>query len=461
MTFSLRDRIAFYYAATAAVILLAVFLLLFYGMHRTVYSHLDSDLFAEAQSVIPTITFLNDQIIFKNESEWSEKEHRSAEVNPMFLQVTAIDGKVIRKSANLGTQSLALDAAQAGRVYLNTSIGNSAVRQLQMPLVSGPGTTLGYLLVAMPRQEAEIVLANLRRILIVAFPVVLIVIFLSSRWIAARSILPVEQVTATAERITSQNLAERIELPSNRDELFRLAATVNKLLERIEDALLRERQFTADASHELRTPLAALKGTLEVLIRKRRSPEEYEDRVRYCITETERLADLVEHLLLLARCEAGQVVANVQPCDLRGAVEAAVRRVEPVMKAWRTRAVLPSGIPPEVNADRSLLEVMIQNLLSNAVKYSPEESTIEITWSNGTTPPFLRIRDHGTGVPENLKEQIFERFFRATGSPDEGGSGIGLSIVKRLADLQHLNVAVRNEPSGGATFEIQFAPAAH
>jgi two-component system, OmpR family, heavy metal sensor histidine kinase CusS len=127
------------------------------------------------------------------------------------------------------------------------------------------------------------------------------------------------------------------------------------------------------------------------------------------------------------------------------------------MNSWQTTAVMPSGDAPKVYADRDLLEVMIQNLFSNAVKYSPEGSTIEIDWTDGAHPSF-RIRDHGIGIPAEVRQHIFERFFRAAESDVSrtGGAGIGLAIVKRLADLQHLGLAVNNEEDGGTTFEILF-----
>ncbi|HSP05743.1 MAG TPA: hypothetical protein VLR94_01125, partial [Acidobacteriota bacterium] len=179
MNLSLRSRIAFHYVAAAGAIILAVFLLLYWVMYRTVYNHLDHDLFSEAQSVIHAITILNDGIAFADEREWEEKEHRQAEVNPMFLQVIDPRGAVVRKSPNLGAERLVFENSRAGRIYVNTRIGNSAVRQLQVPLQNSQGTVLGHLLVAMPRQEAEVILANLRAVLILAFPIVLAVVYFS------------------------------------------------------------------------------------------------------------------------------------------------------------------------------------------------------------------------------------------------------------------------------------------
>lgn len=458
MNLSLRNRIAFHYVVAAGAIFLVVFVLLYWVMHRTVYNHLDNDLFAEADSVIHVIAVLNSEIAIADEREWQEQEHRQAEVNPMFLQVIGADGAIIRKSPNLGSEKLLFVRTQPGRIYFNASIGRSAVRQIQIPLQNSQGRTLGYLLVAMPRQEAELVLSNLRVVLAVTFPLVLAVVFFSSRWIANSSISPVERITAIAERITAQNLNERVEAPPNRDELFRLTSTINQLMDRLQNAVLRERQFTADASHELRTPLAALKGTLEVLVRKPRTPEHYEERIRYCITEVDRLASLVEQLLMLARCEANQIEPMIRPCKLREAVEAVGQRLEPLISSWKARIKMPSDEGVTVLADLNMLEAMIQNLLTNAVKYSPEGSTIEVDWPTETEEAALRIRDHGIGIPAEAKERIFDRFFRVEDSRVEGagGAGLGLAIVKRLAELQHLNINVHGEPDGGTTFEIVF-----
>lgn len=458
MNLSLRNRIAFLYVSAAGAIIFVVFLLLYWVMHRTVYNHLDSDLFSEAESVIHSVAVLNNEIVFADEREWEEKEHRQVEVNPMFLQIIDPQGTVIRKSPNLGSETIAFDPALTGRAHVNATIAKSAVRQVQIPLQNAQGRTLGYLLVAMPREEAEAVLINLRVVLITALPIVLIVVFFSSRWIANSSVSPVERITATAERITSRNLNERVEPPPNRDELFRLTTTINQLLDRLQNAVLRERQFTADASHELRTPLAALQGTLEVLLRKRRSPEHYEEKIRYCISETERLTNLVEQLLMLARCEASQIAPAIQPCALRNVLDGALKRLEPLMNSRQTTVLLPDGDGITVLADRNMLEVMTQNLLHNAAKYSPERSTINVTWSDAPGNARLRIRDHGIGIPENVKPLIFERFFRADDSriSSAGGAGLGLAIVKRLAELQNLQLDVKSEPDGGTTFEILF-----
>ena len=130
----------------------------------------------------------------------------------------------------------------------------------------------------MPLEESALVLENLKIVLFIAYPLVLIFLFSVSRYIAGKSIKPINKVINTAEKITKENLDKRIDLPEHKDEIYILTSTINELLNRLQDAVLREKQFTADASHELRTPLSVIKGTLEVLIRKPRKREEYEDK---------------------------------------------------------------------------------------------------------------------------------------------------------------------------------------
>jgi two-component system, OmpR family, heavy metal sensor histidine kinase CusS len=459
MSLSFRNRIAFHYAISTGALVLIVFLLLYTIMYRTVYNHLDSDLYSESVTVLHSMTVLSNEIVFSNEREWMETEHNQVELNPMFLQVVDAKGGIIRKSSNLREQTLAFNSKLQTAGYDDGTLQHSSVRQLQLPLKNAQGKTLGYLIVAMPTDEAERVLQSLRRVLIIALPIVLLVVFYTSRFLASRSVAPIAQIISTAERISSQNLDERVMLPENKDELFRLIVTINDLLDRLKDALLRERQFTADASHELRTPLAALKGTLEVLIRKPRTNEHYIARIQDCIAEVDRLSDLVDQLLMLARYEATQIAPSLEMLNLQEVVDSALAHIEPIVSEQKVHVMVPNGDRVNVEADRAMLEVMAQNILGNAVKYSPEGASVEVSWQQTAGGTALQVRDHGPGIAPDARTRIFDRFFRADQSRNSniGGVGLGLAIVKRLADLQNLRLEVRSgEDNNGTIFEIIF-----
>jgi signal transduction histidine kinase len=233
---------------------------------------LDKDLSFEAEKHTHEVNFIGDSIEFVNLKEWEEHEHREIQVNPVFIQLIDAKGAILNKSPNLKNAELQFNSSHID-YHFNTHLNNRHIRQIQVPIKDN-GNVKGYILAAMSSESSISVLYTLKSILIISYLVVLLCLYFVSRFLAGRSIKPVSQMTQTINRITNNNLQERVSLPYNKDELYDLANGFNNLLTRIENALIREKQFTSDASHEIRTPLAVLKGTLEVLIRKPREQQE-------------------------------------------------------------------------------------------------------------------------------------------------------------------------------------------
>ena len=280
MNLSLRNRISSYFIGVTAVLTGILFITIYTVVSDTVFRHLDNDLNLESLEVINSLVILDNQFIFANPFEWNEREHGQIEVNPIFVQVVDSTGKVLKKTGNLLEGKLSFNPSIKTREYFNNNLSGAPTRQLQTPITNPVGVTLGYLIISMPLEESAVVLENLKIVLLVAYPLVLIFLFSISRYFAGNSIKPINSVINTAEKITKENLAERISLPPHKDEIYTLTSTINELLNRLEDAVMREKQFTADASHELRTPLSVIKGTLEVLIRKPREQEEYIKKIK-------------------------------------------------------------------------------------------------------------------------------------------------------------------------------------
>jgi two-component system heavy metal sensor histidine kinase CusS len=433
-------------------------MLLYEVARQSVYRHIDDDLDAEALQVQKGMTVLSNRFQFSDSTEWAEEEHNHVEVNPMFLQVIGTDGKILKKSFNLHDTILNHDSSSNTKIYSTVALSGSIVRQLQLPVIGTSGSVIGYLLVAMPVEEATVLLSNLRLLLIVSFPIVLIAVFFLGRLIAGRSIIPMGQVISTAEKISKENLDERIPLPVHRDELYQLAFTINRLLDRLRDAVIREKQFTSDASHELRTPLTALKGTLEVLIRKPRDISHYEEKIAASISEVNRLARLVDQLLTLARIESGQSKPAFSRIDLKDSVSEVLNRLEPMLREKKIKIQLKDEADGTVSADPSMLSMMFENVISNAIKYSHENGILEIYLQTTLDKRWCVIKDHGIGIPVERVSHIFERFYRGDESRSSGipGFGVGLAIVKRLADLQNLSVHIESEPGFGTSFMVVF-----
>lgn len=460
MNLSFKNRISAYYLFATALIIALIFIVIYFIVHKTVYSHLKDDLNSELNELNSSIVVYNDSaIVFANPFEWEEGEHRQIEVNPTFIQVSDKFGTTLKKTSNLLNDSLFINKNIKTEFYSNTHLSKSPVYQVQYPILNRKNKVLAYILVAIPLQESEIVLENLEKALIVSFPIILIILFFTTRYIAGKSIAPINNIITTANKITRENLRERISLPENKDEIHLLISTINELLNRLEDNLLREKQFTSDASHELRTPLSVIKGTLEVLIRKPREIYQYEEKINYCIKETDRMTKLIDQLMFLARYDSGNVLPNKIEIDIEPIVSDTISRLNPLLVDKKIDLHLSCDGDTVAKVDPSMMEIVIENLITNSVKYSDSNKKIEIEIKND--PDFLicSIKDQGFGMTEDQVKKIFYRFYRNDNSRNSaaGGFGLGLSIVKKLCEIQDIKLKVESTVGAGSTFSLQIA----
>ena len=456
MKLNFRNRIATWYLVATALLIAGLFSAIYIIVNNTVYSHLDSDLDLELNEVKNSIVNAGGQIIFANPFEWNEREHGQIEVNPTFVQVSDKQGKVIRKTGNLVSDSLEFRNAVNYKIYFDSELSGSPIRQVQYPYFDSDGSVKVYLSIAVPLEESALVLSNLREALVISFPAILLILFLVTRLIAGKSIAPIHNVINTANKISKANIAERISLPPHNDEIHALTSTINGLLNRLEDALLRERQFTSDASHELRTPLSIIKGTLEVLIRKPREVIQYEEKVSYCISETDRMTRLIDQLLLLARYDTGKVNPVKTEFLFSEKIEMVLQRLDPLLEDKRISVNRDIDKNLILNADPGMTEIILENILTNAIKYSGNESSIDIKAVRNGSGILFSVKDYGIGMTEQQIKNIFDRFYRADASrsSEAGGFGLGLAISKKLCDIQDIKINVESALDKGTNFKL-------
>lgn len=290
------------------------------------------------------------------------------------------------------------------------------------------------------------------------FVVVLVVgtgTFLGSSWLGSRAIQPIHQIIDQTEEIRAGTLGRRISAHADTLEYERLVGVLNTMLARIDAAFEAQRRFTADASHELRSPLTALRGELELALRRERSPEEYRRVMASGLEETERLSDLAENLLALARSDAGVMHTRLVDTDIRERVAEVIDRIGGEAETKNIRLTLES--PPEVWAlcDPGLIDRLVWNLLDNAVKFTTPGGRVEVSLASGDGSVILEVADTGPGIRQEPMERVFERFNRgdvAHGGPD--GAGLGLSMVQAIAETHGGRVSVENRDSGGARFTV-------
>jgi len=304
---------------------------------------------------------------------------------------------------------------------------------------------------------------KLLALLLLAAPALLAVATAGGVFLAGRALAPIDRITRTARAIEAGNLAGRLGLAPRDDEVGRLAATFDGMLDRLERAFIQQeraagqqRQFAADASHELRTPLTIIKGDLDVLLRRQRSAEEYEEVVRDVDEEVTRLGGLVEDLLTLARADSGQAELAREFVYLDALVDEAAAGVRRLAEA--KGVAVETRLAPDIAVvgDPVRLRQLVVNLLGNAVKYTPAGGRVRVTLGAVAAQARLDVADSGIGIaPEDLPH-VFDRFFRAdkARARAEGGTGLGLAIARWSAETHGGRIDVRSRPGEGSVFTV-------
>ncbi|HSN61647.1 MAG TPA: HAMP domain-containing sensor histidine kinase, partial [Ferruginibacter sp.] len=331
------------------------------------------------------------------------------------------------------------------------------IRQGQFPIFNESNKIIGHLTIGVSQQESYNVLHNLMIVLIVTYLFTLGVLYLIMSLVASKAIEPVNRLIRSAAVINDSNINSRLPLPENEDEIHQLATTINELLNRLETVIHQQKQFTADASHEMRTPLAAIKGTLEVLLRNKRTPEQYESKLKDLVIQTDRLALLFEELLQLARLESNMVHANKTRLHLKTIIEKIANNYQTIARVNNNSIHIDIPANCMVNADEVLLERVLDNVIFNAIKYNRPNGNIYCLWDSIKNS--LTIKDEGIGIAAAQLPFLFDRFYRADNSRSSHipGNGLGLSIVKKLCDLQSINITVESAEGIGSSFTLHFS----
>ncbi|GAA5221289.1 sensor histidine kinase [Membranihabitans marinus] len=457
MSLSFKNRIALHYMIATAIIMVVAFTVVYFVVEGTVYKNLDSDLSYEAKKHTKEMLIIGDSVKIRNKKEWEEREHRELQVNPVFIQILNKDGVFMDKSPNLKENVLRFNPSQNYGGHFNETLKDRAIRQVQIP-IEEDGQVKGFILAAMSLESSKMVLKNLRYVLFISFLILLSGLYYISRYIAGRGIIPVGLITQTTNRISKNNLSERVPLPENKDELYDLSSGINGLLKRIESAMERERQFTSDASHELRTPLSTLRGTLEVLIRKPREQSEYEDKIRFSLSEIDRMTGIIEQLLVLARLDTEADTSNDYMISLPTLIDDSLSRQKKPISEKQLSIDFDNNISGECKVPKYYTKLILDNIIGNAVKYSNEKGKIQIKLFQLADKVVCKVVDNGIGIRKEDLDKLFNHFYRsdALNHKNITGNGLGLSIAQKAADAIHAEIEVDSTIHVGTTFTIAF-----
>ncbi len=455
-SFSFRNRIAFNYIVSGSILIAIVFLFIYHIVKYSVNQHVNEEIQEELYKHLDDVTTDSNDTYLIQVDQWRAREHNSISVNPVFVEFYDNNKQLIDRSPNLNASNLRLLDDSHNNLFINSTLNGIPVRQIQTAIIN-KNKVVGYLVIAMSLEDFEIV-QILKNILLISFPLILIILYLIARFFAGKSIKPVSTIIETSSQITKDNLQTRIPLPVNKDELYVLSQNINNLLDRVENAIEREKQFTSDASHELRTPLAVIKGTMEVLIRKPRNQQEYEEKINFCITEVDRLNHMVDQLLLLARFENQKQNIKNESIYLNALVLDNLARFSEKIEVKKLIIKTNFTADYHLQSDNYLISIIVSNLISNAIKYTENKGEITIGLSQNSDKILLSVADNGIGISKTDLDKIFNSFYRSdsTNQAKIKGTGLGLSIVKRLCDLLKIEVSVSSELHVGTVFNLRF-----
>jgi len=435
----IRVRLTLGFAVAMAIVLAAVGLFVYQRVANELLGTVDQTLAAQA----------------KEESESGRVDNDTGGGATLGQRFGPHGGLLRSQPATLAPlvgRDVVAEALAGGHVWLDRRLSQppGKWRVLAVPTDSGQVAVVARSLE--PRAES---LDHLRHELLLFLPLALLAASLGGYALAAGALRPVEVLRRRAESVTPGE-PSHLPVPQARDEISRLALTLNEMLARLHDAFEHERRFVADASHELRTPLALLRTELDLALRRPRSRQELESALRSAAEETQRLSRLADDLLLIARADQGPLPIRREPVAASDLLEdAATRFANRASSLGRDLRVEPTDLG--LDADPLRVGQALVNLVDNALVHGAGPIELAAVERDGFVE--LHVRDGGAGFPSDFRARAFDRFSRADEARTRGGSGLGLSIVELVALAHGGDVGLRDRPSGGADVWISLPKA--
>ena len=455
---TLRFRFALWVAGLLCAVLIVFSSFVYFSLKNGLLTSIDDSLRLNATQANAAVNFENGQINFTDSVPEGPTASDLAE-RGLTIRILSPRGDLIEAFGpyrNLPVSASSLNAARQNQseFFTITDSGVSEpVRFYSAPIIQNGGLA-GIVQVAQSLGPVNDTLTRLLTTILLGTPLLIAIAGFGGYFLAARALTPIDKMTRTAQRISAEDLSARLELPGTNDEVGRLAATFDHMIQRLDEAFQRERQFTSDASHELRTPLAAMQAIISVIRQERRSPEDYEQALDDLAEETDRMKSLTEDLLKLARNDTNNSYVfepldlSVLLTDLNESLQTLAENKGLVIKREIEDNVIITG-------DSDALIRLFVNLLDNAIKYTREgEIKTSLHRANDGSVE-VSIKDSGQGIPQEDLPHIFERFYRVEQSRSTRGTGLGLSIASQIAQAHGGEISAKSVTGKGATFTVR------
>lgn len=448
----IRWRLTIWYVSLLAVTLVVFSTTLMLGLRFFLHRSLDDTL--ENQAAL-----LTESVVLEDGQPTVGDRRIRNRPGQQFVRIVGHDRNLLTDSSQMLEDvpmddpglELALEGHQDVRWM---QVYDERMRVLSQPVMIDDDI-IAVVQVGLASRSVDAILQETMLLIAVSGAAVLVLSISGGVWLAGRTLDPIDRITRLAAQIGERDLSRRIDLHRSNDELGRLAATFNAMLDRLESSIHRQRQFTAAASHELRTPLALMQSQIELALSQDRQPEEDTQVLESLRTDVSRLTRISNTLLSLARSDAGDTDLSRDDVDLQALLELVAEQYAPVSETTGVE-IRVDAEPVRLIGDEDRLIQLLVNLVDNAFQHTPAGRAITLACARRTSNAVVSVADEGVGIEERHLPHIFERFYRtdASRTRSDGGAGLGLTISKMIVDSHGGDIDVSSRPGMGTSITV-------
>jgi heavy metal sensor kinase len=454
---SIRFRLAAWYAGVLAGILVLFSVAIYAGLSHFLRNNLRESAMKDAQEVA--------SIVLENANESDQSaigrevgEHFSPESNDRAIRILGANGSPIYLSGSAQVFPPG-SASSAGEQASDMSYSPPSAEEelIRTQTVSADSGKKYIIQVAASLGHTNEVLRELLAVLAIALLLATVIAVVGGFFLIRSSLKPLDNMAMWAQKITSRSLHERMPVSETGDELQQLSISLNRMIERLEEAFHHISRFSADASHELRTPLTIMRGELESAVQNPKTNPEVREALGNALEEAVRLSKIVDQLLTMSRLDAGEAFLEVSRFDFSELVRTTVEYMRLLADEKNLALKVQAAEAVQVEGDRYRLQQVIVNLVDNAIKYTPDGGSVHVSTRAEADKAVLVVTDTGIGISAEGQAHIFERFYRTdkARSRQLGGTGLGLSIVKSIGAAHGGRVSVQSAEGRGSAFRFE------
>lgn len=448
----IRFKLTIWYALAFSIAGSLVFLSFYLLTRQALYYQTDTTISAHGQKVM--------EVALRQGTGMHEDLAKQAfldefaKIPGMLIIIADKEGKIVGSSLasenDEAIGSLVREVVQSNeQTFLNRKVGVTNLRFWTNPIIK-EGRMIGVILVAHPIDVIEDSLSALVSAMSVVYVSLVLLTTFGGYLLAKKATQPISEMTEKITRITAENLNERVMVHRTGDEIEELSETFNSLMDRLDSAFSRERQFIGDVAHELKTPLATLQGEIELALTKKRKSDEYRRALREALTDARRLGETLRNILDLAWSRTDTKLGRVD-------LSAALNDLNEVAKklALAKRITVKSDINKGIYVlgKKDKLSRAVLNLIDNAIKFTPPRGKVEIVLKKAGSQALVEVADAGVGISKADLPHIFERFYRGN-KTETTGSGLGLPIARAIIEAMRGRITITRGKGGGTIARI-------